>query len=73
MTGFRSKLYTNSAFSPKGDKPKKINQKSAMKARGQKYLNPSHGDNKERIIENFPEPKIPKVSSSNHIIGASHH
>ena len=34
MTGFRSKLYTNSAFSPKGDKPKKINQKSAMKARG---------------------------------------
>jgi len=42
-----------------------------MKARGQKYLNPSHGDNRERIIENISEAKIPKVSSSNQIIGAS--
>ena len=33
-----------------------------MKARGQKYNNPVHID-RERIIENFSEAKIPKVSS----------
>ena len=41
-----------------------------MKARGQKYNNASHGE-KDRVIDNFSEAKIPKVSSSNHIIGGS--